>query len=310
MRWYAATLLLLLAGSAAYAQPAAQPAAPRAGTTPVTAPLTVPFAYVETLAAANSSTTEKLLERRKDRAIGLVTGLDLPDYLAKLRVWGITRVLTKTEPVDPFEVRHFLDMMSDPSSGFGLISYLESTIQMFNISIDSIEAKTKGIERVIKHFQVNGYEEGNLYDVRLILEELINNALFHAFRNAVGEEKYWVNDFVRLAPEESVRVEYGSDKRYIGFSVTDSAGQLPIDVIIGKLERQYSQEGIFDESGRGIYLTRMLASRLVVNLEKDSRTQFIVLFSPHRSAHEIKPFVINYVGEDNFDEWRSDPDLD
>jgi len=266
---------------------------------------------IATFAEADMAQVDRFIEFRRKRPIALVTDQDLADYIHRLRQWGSTKVLIKTPPYDQRELEVFLDMVTEPSYGFGLISHLESTIQMFSLAIDSIPAKTKGIDRVIEHFLDKGFKENQLYDVRLILEELINNALFHAFRNASGEEKYWINDFDKLGDEESVRVEYGSDRRYVGFSVTDSAGQLPISVLFSKLERQFSPEGIFDESGRGIYLTRMMASRLIVNLEKDSRTQMISLFAfDKENQPPVKPFVVNFVGDDEFEEWRSDSDLD
>ncbi len=254
----------------------------------------------------------QLVEMRTHFPMGLVTDQDLEHYISHMRVWGLTQCLTKTSPVGQSDVEHFISMIVNPANGFGLISYLSSTIQMYSVALDTIASKMMAIERVINHFATCGFEVHELYDVRLILEEITNNCFFHAFLTASGEEKYSIANFTKLEPEENVRIEYGSDSALVGFSVTDNAGTLPVGVVISKLERQFNQEGVFDESGRGLYMSQMLAAKLVINIDRFKRTQIVALFeeSRKRNVGRPKPFLVNYVGDDTFDEWRSDPDLD
>ncbi|MCB2154332.1 ATP-binding protein [bacterium] len=263
-----------------------------------------------TLADSPTAPVSQLAYQRNRSPIGLTTDLPLEDYIFRLREWGIVRVLIKTPPVDPEEVAHFLTTLRSPAAGFGLLRYLSSTIEMYSVSIRDMQSKMAAIERVINHFATCGFDVHELYDVRLILEEIINNAFFHAFLTASGEEKYAVRAFRSLAQDESVRIEYGSDSHRVGFSITDTAGTLPVGMVISKLERQFNREGVFDQSGRGLYLSRMLASRLIINIEPRKRTQIVALFDETRKSDRPKPLMINCIGDDSFEEWRMDPDLD
>jgi len=263
-----------------------------------------------TLADTSSGARASLLNLRGSRAMGMVTSDELDSYLSQVRAWGLTHAIVKEPPLREWELRAFLDMVREPASGFGLLNFMGSTVEMYNVAIRTGDAKRQAIDRVVNHFATCGFEIHDLYEVRLILEEVCNNALFHAFRSATGEEKYSVKTFRNLDEGESVRLEFGSDGHRTGFSVTDSAGTLPVDTILTKLERQMSQEAIFDESGRGLHLSRLLSSLLVINIEHGKRTQFIALFDDTRRHSRPKPFLLNYVGPDSFESWGSDPDLD
>lgn len=263
-----------------------------------------------TLADEPSGLVSQLHELRSHRRIGLVTDQALEEYLHLLRGWGLLQIIPKRDPSGLHELEHFIEMIENPASGFGLMRYLSSTIQVFNLAVTTLEDKTHGIERVINHFATCGFDVHSLYNVRLILEELTNNALFHAFRTASGEEKYSISRFERLDDHESVRLEYGSDAERVGFTVTDNAGALPISTVLSKLERQTSPDGLFDDSGRGIYLSRALASQLVINIHHGQRTQFVALFGEKQKTEAIKPLLVNYIGPDSFDEWGLDPDFD
>lgn len=263
-----------------------------------------------TLLDSPTSQVRRLSDFRQRHRLALVTAQPLEEYFPALREWGILKSFVKTPPVDPTELEHFLRMVRDPLSGFGLMSYLSATIEMYSVSISTIPEKVAAIERVTNHFATCGFGVHELYNVRLILEEIANNAFFHAFRTATGEEKYSIAGFARLAAGENVRIEYGSDGCHVGFSVTDSAGTLPVSVVLDKLERQMNHEGVFDESGRGLHLSRLLASRLVFNLEIGKRTQLVAIFETSTPSNRPRPFTINHIGEDNFAEWRRDPDFD
>ncbi|MEQ8818724.1 MAG: ATP-binding protein [Sumerlaeia bacterium] len=264
-----------------------------------------------TLLDEPSALISRLVELRRRLPMGLVTDQDLDQFIWCLRRWGIIQCAVKTPPVTLEETEHFLQTLSDPASGFSLMRYFSSTMELYSLSVTDMATKTAAVERVINHFATHGFDVHELYDVRLILEEITNNAFFHAFRTASGEEKYSIRHFASLdAGDENVRIEYGNDGGRVGFSVTDNAGTLGISTIITKLERQFNREGIFDESGRGLYLSRMLATKLIINIEQGKRTQLIALFDETRKSNRPKPFMINYIGRDQFEDWRIDPELD
>lgn len=274
-------------------------------------PDTMALLDTATLADAPSALVGRLLDYRGTMPMGMVTNQHFEDYLPSIRRLGLLQVLVKRPPLDPLEVGHFLDILRHPSNGFGLIRYLDQTIEMYSVGVRTLADKLSAMERVINHFATCGYEVHELYDVRLILEELINNAFYHAYKTATGEEKYSLGEFKALAEGENVRIEYGSDAAHVGFSITDHAGTLSIQTVLNKLERQANREGLLDESGRGLWLSRLMSARFVVNIERGKRTQFVALFRGKVPANRPRSFVVNYLGPDTFDQWGAvDHELD
>ena len=262
------------------------------------------------LQRSSSSAVAHLIDLRDTARMGLISGAPFEEFLFDLRRWGLLNVLVKCAPVLEEDVRNFIDCARNPENGFGLYRYLISTVEMYSQSVSTLEEKNSAIERVINHFATSGFDVHGLFDVRLILEETLNNALFHAFRTVTGEEKYSVRTFRCLEEGERVRLEYGNGAGILGFSVTDNAGSLPVKTIINKLERQHNKEGLFDEGGRGLYLSRMLSTAFVINVEENKRTQVVALFDDRRRLDRPKPFLVNFVGRDTFDDWRLDPEMD
>ncbi len=260
---------------------------------------------------APSAFLSRLNDFSGQRRVALVTSLHLEDYISNLGQWGITQSFSRNPPIHPSELAHFLQMVEDPAAGFGLIRYLDATIEMYCLQIRNPDEKNHAIERVINHFATAGFDVHRLYNVRLVLEETINNALFHAFIDATGQEKYSLSDFEGLLdPQEIIKIEYGSDHRRLGFSVTDSAGTLTVPVVLSKFERQLKSHGIFDQYGRGLYLSRLLTSNFVINIEPHARTQIVALFDDRGESNPAKPFLLNWAALDVQMHGIRDPDLD
>lgn len=264
----------------------------------------------KTLQRSPTAQVGELVGRRGREAMALITDGDIEEYLMDMRRWGLLQIAVKNDPLEEHEVEFFVECVIDPLNGFGLCRYLSQTVEMYNLSVATIMEKNVAVERVINHFATANFEIHDLYDVRLILEEVLNNSFFHAFKTPSGEEKYNIHTFKHLEAGEKIRIEYGSNARVAGFTVTDNAGSLSVRTVMNKLERQFNREGLFDVSGRGLYLSRMLSSSFVINIEEGKRTQVIALFDERRRMPRPKPFMVNYIGRDTFEEWRLDPDFD
>ncbi len=266
---------------------------------------------VATLRDASIAQLTQLYELRGTRPIGLLTDLAIEHYFSDLRRHNIYQLLGKIPNITTEEVERFLFCIENPRNGFGLSAYLYRTSELHTASVRTIADKTATVETVINHFATNGFEIHELYNVRLILEETLNNAIFHAFRDAGGEEKYHINEFKELDEGEEITVEYGSSSTLAGFTVTDSAGGLSLRTVLERFERQLSHDGLFDERGRGIFLSHQLSSTLVLNLDEGRCTQVIALFDePRQKRSGTKPFIVNRIGGINHTPLLSELDLD
>lgn len=220
----------------------------------------------------------------------LLTDLHMEQYLHLLHRWGIYNVLAKAPSYDTHELSRTVIHLLDPMQAFGLHRYLAPGCEIRIATIQDRREKKHAIEQIMADFGTIDHTAHDLHDVRLLLEESINNALYHGFQDQVGQKKYHPPTFVALESHETITVEYGSDERSFGFTVTDSGGLLTPNVIIEKLRRQVTLEGLLDESGRGLYLSHALADKFIINIEKQKRTQTVVVFfsrqiNPYKSLH-------------------------
>jgi anti-sigma regulatory factor (Ser/Thr protein kinase) len=226
--------------------------------------------------------------------MALITDLHMEQYLHLLQRWAIYNVIAKAPAYDTNELHRMVIHLLDPAQAFGLRRHLAPSSHCFTATIRDRHQRKNVIEQITGYFNSLDHPAHDLNDVRLLLEEAINNALYHGFENHSGEKKYHAPTFVALEPHETISVEYGSDDRSLGFTVTDTGGILTPTVIIEKLRRQVSREGLLDESGRGIYLSHALADKFIVNIENHKRTQTVVIFFP-RQINPYKSLHIHYL---------------
>ncbi len=266
---------------------------------------------VQTVRDSFGGSLAALRSKFGDRPIALLTSLEFEEYLFDLRGLGVFQIGAKSNMARLEELIHFLDCVEDPRNGFGLTGHLHHTSEFHRTSVRGHVDRNAVVEQVINHFATSGFEIHELYNVRLILEEALANALYHAFRDAAGEEKYPRNSDVTLADGEVITIEYGSSSEVAGFAVSDNAGTLGLGTVLAKLERQHSGEGVMDENGRGFYLSQMLSSSLVVNVEEGERSQLIALFDDPRQRRDgAKTFMLNFWGADGTVRSCPDEELD
>ncbi|MBY0370281.1 hypothetical protein K2X33_06310 [bacterium] len=90
--------------------------------------------------------------------------------------------------------------------------------------------------------------------VQSVLEELMTNVLFHAYRNADGKEKYARRQEAVLASRELIAIRFSSTAQGIYLSVKDQAGSLKFEEMARALSRCYSGHSQIEnkESGAGL----------------------------------------------------------
>lgn len=228
--------------------------------------------------------------------IALMSNSAIEEYFPALSKLRIYNVFAKSRPFDFDDFLNTIENMLAPEHAFGLGRYLRSPMELREAPIQTRADKSAIVDEAIAYFRRYRAYDAQVTEIRLAFEELINNALYHGFRRHSGMEKYSAETFTELDDNERIMIEFGRDKHYLGCCVTDNQGVLDVDVAMGKMERQISMEGLLDESGRGIYLTRSLSDRMVINLDPRRITQLILLFA-HRPVSQVKPLHINLVGD-------------
>lgn len=139
------------------------------------------------------------------------------------------------------------------------------------------------VAEIVRPFAQNQRQISNVY---LIINELINNAFFHSFRDLSGAEKYTPRHFARLEEPDHVFVEVAAGPSGIALAVEDNRGSLSPQEVLRYMLRQTSGAGIYDSHGRGFYLVSNLVHHLSICLDPDRRTRIITL--NHAAASEIR----------------------
>jgi CheY-like chemotaxis protein len=130
---------------------------------------------------------------------------------------------------------------------------------------------------------------------RMVADELISNAIFHAPVDETGahfrrnSDRSMLRD---LSATEQVHVRYACDSRYLIVEVTDRFGSLIVDNILPYVAKCYAeQDGKVSlmESGAGIGLSMVCAScdQFVFNLAPGKSCQAIGLFDLRKYPSQL-----------------------
>jgi CheY-like chemotaxis protein/anti-sigma regulatory factor (Ser/Thr protein kinase) len=218
----------------------------------------------------------------------------LDGHIHTIRRLHCYTVLVKTSPFQFDEFLIHVENILAPHRAVGIERYLRDTARITKVEIRGRDDKNRFTEEALSFFRRYRSSESDLAEIRLALEEILNNSLYHAFRKSNGQEKYKLGSEVVFDLSEQVIGCYARDEDCLAFSVSDNAGSLDAQVFLGKLERQQTQEGLLDENGRGLHLSRTVSDRMILNLRPGRLTETVLLFY-HKRRPSAKPILINII---------------
>jgi CheY-like chemotaxis protein len=225
-------------------------------------------------------------------AVALITAYNIDNYIRMAKEYNICNIIPKTSPFNFAELDLLIEGLLTKKI-FGLSRHLLSDhtlLERFCIR-SSLEAKTVR-EAIIDMFIEKLGSSDNL---KLALDEIITNAVYHAPVFPDGTQKYQEFSEVFLQPEEFVSLETGYDSEKYGISVVDNMGGLTKDTILYKIDRQINGEGILDDSGRGIHMSRLFSDRMIINIAPKIKTEIILMNYFSHKYRGYKPLYINEI---------------
>lgn len=220
----------------------------------------------------------------------LITAYNVDEYIRAAKEFSITNIIPKTVPFN-FTELDFIVRGLVTGDIFGLSRYLldDGTIIEKHVIKSTAEAREVR-EHVLELF---AQKFGSSGDMKLILDEIITNAIYHAPVLEDGTEKYQEFSDITLEPDEYIYLECGYDNEKYAVAVTDCQGRLTKETVLYKIERQITGEGLLDDSGRGIHMSRLFADRMVINIEPNKKTEVILLNYFSNKYRGYKPLYIN-----------------
>jgi CheY-like chemotaxis protein len=220
----------------------------------------------------------------------LITAYNVDEYIQAAKEFSITNIIPKTVPFN-FSELNFIIHGLVTGEIFGLSRYLlEGGTIIEHLVIKSTAEAQSVQEHLIDLFQKRFGTSG---DMRLILDEIITNAIYHAPILADGTEKYQEFSDITLEPHEYIYVDCGYDSEKYAVSITDCQGHLTKETVLYKIERQVTGEGLLDDSGRGIHMSRLFADRMIINIDPKKKTEVILMNYFSNKYRGYKPLYIN-----------------
>jgi len=220
----------------------------------------------------------------------LITAYNVDEYIQAAKEFSITNIIPKTVPFN-FAELDFIVRGLVTGDIFGLQRYLlEDGAVIEKIVVKSTADARKAQDHLIELFEQRFGTSG---DMKLILDEIITNAIYHAPVHDDGTEKYREFADITLEPHEYIYIECGFDSEKYAVGITDCQGHLTKETVLYKIERQITGEGLLDDSGRGIHMSRLFADRMIINIDPHQKTEVILVNYFSNKYRGYKPLYIN-----------------
>lgn len=232
--------------------------------------------------------------RAKNPGIGLVlmTSEAIPNYLPALKKLNVTpHIVSRAESDRTFTVKNIMTTVTKLLSRdlFGLEKYLSWGVETQTLTIKSSKQRPELLAQVDAYFERLGIRRGNRDRIRVVLEEMLMNAIYDAPVDANGKSLY--NHLPRshelnLSTDQQGVVRFATDGMLVAVSVQDPFGSLKGSTILRYLEHNYS--GHADEinpqenkagAGRGLHQIVENSDLVVFNVDPGKKTEAIALFN-------------------------------
>jgi CheY-like chemotaxis protein len=220
----------------------------------------------------------------------LMTAYNVDDYIRMAKEYNISNIIPKTVPFNYDEISTLVKGILTEDV-FGLERYLlEDGHVVKEYTVKSSEQAAKVREEITT--QVN-QQFGAVGDIKLIMDEILTNAIYHAPVRSDGLPKYREYTPVSLEKGEYVYICWGYDSEKYGVSILDCQGRLSKETVLYKIDRHVRGEGMLDDSGRGIHMSRLFADRMIINIKPKIKTEVVIMnyFSPKYRGY--RPLYIN-----------------
>lgn len=222
----------------------------------------------------------------------MITAYKVEDYVRNAKKTGVFNIIAKTAPFNFEELSTVVNNLLEPSSAFGIESYMDPNCKLSQVVIrssDDIMVAFHALQEFLEQARVP-----NVHDMLTAVIEAITNAVYHVAKLPDGSLKYEKGQQIeQLDESEYVYIYYGQDFERIGIAIVDQGGRITADEILYWLDRNISGTGLMDTHGRGVYLIHRLVDRLLINIAPGQRTEILMLNYLGHPPSPNKPIYIN-----------------
>jgi len=224
----------------------------------------------------------------------LITAYNVEDYLDLAMNYDIGNIFVKSVPFNFSELDIILNNLLE-NNVFGLERHFAKNTDVRRFLVRRPDSLADDAQRIVA--LVDESERGKTLE--MVVVELLTNAMFYGVRQENPENRQeWDFDF-ELPEEAAIEVAMARDSEKYAISVKDRGGRLKKNDVLYWLHRQIAQDdkglplGLYDTHGRGLFIARRYIDRLIVNIDKDKRTELIVINYLNQDYTGSKPIYIN-----------------
>jgi hypothetical protein len=200
------------------------------------------------------------------------------DLLPQFAQQGIRRVLLRHQPLYQHLGLNTLLRQHQSVCQDDLAQYLSRPSKHREFRFAHSDDKAFVIDELDAWLQETAlFDLDRLDAVILLLDELIENGLYAAPRDAKGNALYSKGEIRALSADENLRLTVSYQEGVLGISLLDSWGTLTPTVFLDRLARNVQGAGLASgEGGSGLYLIWRLADYLQVRVQPARQTQVCV----------------------------------
>lgn len=227
---------------------------------------------------------QALRERYPELRVALFTQRSVDDYLTVCNQLAIPHVLLKSIPFSFQEFQAALKRLCLPETTLAIEQLLPEPIS------ESIEFTIENTDDIMLVFSsLNELLQHRLScevaaEVCTPLLEGLTNSVYHAIKADAGEDKYLKGSVIdKLEDAETVQVTFMETENYVAVTIRDQGGSLELNQVMYLLARNISGEGIFDETGRGLFLMYTLMDAFFITVVPQQQTHVTLVKNKNRS---------------------------
>jgi len=202
-----------------------------------------------------------------------------------LQTYAVGAALPANPELSDRQLSLFFKHLVEPNLRGGLSDYFPKSHPIKRYRVTDQARRNEILEAVSADF--DGTVTVDSYDLQLVFEEILNNALIHAFRTTRSHPKYGAASKTLLDSEDEVCIEWttypnpqDAAQTYGALAISDNQGLLAPQVAWERFFRQTSLKGLLDTNGRGLYLVHLLSSLMLINIWPGKRTEILAFFDP------------------------------
>ncbi len=225
----------------------------------------------------------------------MITGKDIDTFFDHIFQEGIGNVLCK--PIDKDELTNLASKLIDRKNIFGLQNYMHEIDEVKRIRVTSSKKIKPSIAAVLEQIETWGFKIDNRIVLDLVLNEMIINAVYHSHGYTSEKEE---RKQIKLKEGEFVDVFFARNEGIYGIAITDYRGKLSKARILESIHNAIRQSqliiraaetgedltDVVSETGRGLDMLRKIAGDYYFIIEKDVRTDVIIIFDTLRSDND------------------------